>query len=929
MNFIKFFRAASCKSLLGILILLTLFSNPAYSLDSEDSQIFIAGFNSYQKRDYQSAVDKMSALLKKYPDTPLRDMAIFWLARANYKAGHQQEAARYMAQFVKEYPDSPLKATVEDELVALAAKYAKGESVAEEKPSAEKLAREKAEAERKASAKKAEELRIAAEKAAAEKAAAEKAAAEKAAAEKAAAEKAAAEKAAAEKAAAEKAAAEKAAAEKAAAEKAAAEKLVREKAEAERNAAAKKAEELRIAAEKAATEKARQEKAAAEKAAAEKAAAEKAAAEKAAAEKAAAEKAAVEKAAAEKAAAEKAAAEKAAAEKAAAEKAAAEKAAAEKLAREKAEAEKKAAAKKAEEMRIAAEKAAAEKRAEEKIAAAKVEATSRKQRGGTKKKGKSGKSASLREKAIAEYKTVIDRFPGTAAAASASAKLKQLGVVYPAVGGAGEPVAAGENARILTLEVGQFADFDFNVAVPAQPLEAGKRYTIPFEVANQGNGPDRFYLESGFPADFNLQFAAAAKPETPINVTPQLAAGERFKAVMAITVPRGVIDGQKASYPIKLASQFSRDVSQSREVSLYFSAPLLRAVIKAEKSHLLPGEKVSYRLDLLNIGTSSARGVTLRLNYPPQYEPVDFIPAGFKQEMKAALVLDGLQLNSGESKTFTVTFQLKDEALAQQELFLRADVINNELEKKDSFLSPAAIVQGVSGVAVRTSADKLVVVPGQTVMVPIIVTNTGNQREDFAIRPVIPASSSYSFYQDLNRDGKRQENEPMINHVGPLGPKEEAYVVLEIKTPVTEADGASVPLAVTFEPEGDKARSAALNVRLVYSRPVLDLVMIGKGGRLKPGEVSSFELSCTNRGSNMAKQVDVQSFLPGQLALVSADPAFTRGSDGVYTWRFEELGSGEKRSIKVNYKVKSGTAVGTNMQVKNILKYQDPLGNNY
>jgi len=972
----------------------------------------------------------MSALLKKYPDTPLRDMAIFWLARANYKAGHRQEAARYMAQFFKEYPDSPLKSTVEDELVTLAAKYAKGEpipaeekfavekAVAEkaaaeklamekaeaekiaaakkagelriaaekaaaekalqaklaaekaaaekavaEKAAAEKLAQEKAEAERKAAAKKAEEMRIAAEKAAAEKALQAKLAAEKAAVEKAAAEKAAAEKLAQEKAEAEKKAAaqkaeevriaaekaaaemalqaklaEKAAAEKAAAEKAAAEKLAQEKAEAEKKAAAKKAEEMRIAAEKAAAEKALQAKLAAEKAAVEKAAAERAAAEKLAQEKAEAErKAAVKKAeemliAAEKAAAEKALQAKLAAEKAAVEKAAAEKAAAEKLAQEKAEAEKKAAAMKAEEMRIAAEKASAEKRAVEKTAAAKADSAPDKRKAGPKKKektGKSAKAATLREKAIAEYRSVIDRFPGTAAAASASAKLRQLGVLHPAVSGAGVAIAAGENAKILTLEVGQFADFDFTIAPPAQSLEAGKRFAIPFEMVNLGNGPDSFYLESGFPVEYNLQFAAAVKPEMPINLTPQLAAGEKFKAVMAITVPRSVIDGQKASYPIKLGSQFSRDVSQSREVSLFFSAPLLRAVIKAEKSQLLPGEKVSYRLDLLNIGTSSARGVTLRLNYPPQYEPVNFIPAGFKQEMKAALVLDGLQLNSGESKEFTVTFQLKDEALAQQELFLRADVINNELEKKDSFLSPATFVQGVSGIAVRTTAEKLVVVPGQTVMIPIIVTNTGNQREDFAIKPVIPANASYSFYQDLNRDGKKQENEPMINHVGPLGPKEEAYVVLEVKTPLAEADGTNVPLAVAFEPEGDKARSTALNVRLVYSRPVLDLVMIGKGGKLKPGEVSSFELNCTNRGSNIAKLVDVQSFLPDQLTLVSADPAFTRGSDGVYTWRFDELGAGEKRNIKVNYKVKSGTAVGTNMQVKNILKYQDPLGNSY
>jgi uncharacterized membrane protein len=813
-NFIKFFRAAAVKTLLAMVVILTLLPNPAYPLDSEDSQIFIAGFNSYQKRDFQSAIEKMSTLLKKYPDTPLRDMAIFWLARASFMAGSRQEAAKYMAQFFKEYPDSPLKATVEDELASLAAKYAAGEPLpGGEKGVTEKLARQKAEEEKAAAVRKTEELRLEAERAAAEKAAAEKAAAEKA------------------------------------AVKAVAEKLARD-AEAEQ-AAARKADVLRPAAAKAVAETAQ--------------------------EKSAAEKAAPLKVAGEESQPERA--------------------------------------------------AIGGKALTTNVAAAPV-----KEKATAKRKGKTTKTAragSLREKALAEYKAVIDRYPGTAAAATASAKLKQLGVVYPAPLGVSAASSPAESASILSLEVGQHVDFDFTVVPPAQPLEAGKRVTIPLEVVNLGNGPDSFYLESGFPADYNLQFAAAARPELPLNVTPQLAAGEKFRAVAAITVPRSVIDGQKAGYPIKVGSRFASDVSQSKELRLQLSAPLLRAVIKVDKSRLLPEEKVSYRLDLLNIGTSAARGITLRLDYPPQYEPVNFTAAGFRQEMKGALVLDGVQLNSGESREFTATFQLKDEALAQQELLLRADVINTELEKRDSFLSPAAFVQSVSGVTVRTSSDKLVVIPGQTVAIPLIVSNSGNLREEFVIKPVIPGNAVYSFYQDLNRDGKKQENEPVITHVGPLAPREEAYVVLEVKTPLNENDGSGVTLALGFEPAGDKGKSASLKLQLVYSRPVVELIMTGKGGKLKPGEVSSFELDCVNRGSNMAKLVDVQSVLPGQLQLVSADPAFNRESDGVYLWRFEGLGAGEKRSIKITYKVKSGTAVGTSMQVKNILKYQDLLGNGY
>lgn len=756
----KIFRASFSKIPVVLLLIALLLPAPAFSLDSDDSQIFITGFNAYQKRDYKTAIDNMSGLLKKYPDTPLKDMAIFWLARAHYKVGNNAEAGKYMAQFLHDYPESPLKATVEDELLQLADKYQKGQPI---------------------------------------------------------------------------------------------------------TAAPKTAAQPEI--DKSA------EKAAAEKAAAEKAAAAKVAAERVAAEKAASEKAVTAKAAADKAAAEKAAAEKAAAEKAI----------------QKAEVKKSAKAK----------KPVAEK----------------------------GKSAALRKKAIAAYKDVIDRYPGTPAASNASAKLLQMGIEYPAGKRTATSAVAGEVTQVFEIEVAQFADVDVELGPAAESLEAGKPFAIPMVIVNRGNGSDSFSLESGFPPEYGFRFAAASTPDVAITKTPALAVGEKFRLVGVGTIPRANIDGQKNSYPVKVTSSFAREASQTREIALVTSAPLLRGVVKTDKTRLLPGEKVSYRISLLNIGSAPARGVTFRLNYPPQYEPVG-VPSGAKQEA-GALVMDGMRLKSGESQDVNVTFRLKDEALADQELLVRADILNGDLDKKESFVSATSVVQKVSGVTARTGAGKLAVIPGQTVSVPVVVTNTGNVREVFSIKATVPANASYNFYEDVNRDGKRQANEPIINHVGPLSPKEEAYVIFEIETPASAADGGAASASVRFDSENAPDRSAAVHLQLAYSRPVLELSLAARGGKLKPGEVSSLELNCVNRGSNLAKQVTLQSVLPAQLELVAADPSFSRFDNGVYVWRFDELGAGEKRNIKVTYRVKPGIAVGTSVQMKNSLSYQDLLGNRY
>lgn len=767
----KIFRASFLKILTVLLLVALLVPAPAFSLDSEDSQIFISGFNSYQKKEYPAAVESMSTLLKKYPDTPLKDMAVFWLARANYKVGNNQEAGKYMAQFLRDYPESPLKATVEDELIQLAERYEKGEAI----PAAPKTAAQPAPA---------------------------------------------------------------------------------------------------VAAA---------ERAAAEKAAAERAAAVKASAEKAAAEKAASDKAALDAAAERAAAAQSIAADKAAADKAATEKAAADKADAAREAKGK--------------------KASAAKQGKEK-----------------------GKSSALRKKAIAGYKDVIDRYPGTPAAANATAKLLQMGIEYPVVKKGGAAAPQGEVTQVFNIEVAQYADLDVRLGSAGETQEAGKRFVIPMDIVNSGNGSDSFLFESGFPPEYDFHFAAADTPDVAIKSTPTLDVGEKFRGMAVGTIPRGNIDGQKNSYPVKVVSAFAREVSQTKEIALRTSAPLLRAVVKSEKTKLLPGEKVSYRVSLLNIGSAAARDVTLRVSYPPQYEPSG-TPAGFKKE-NGALVLDGLRLKSGESQDHNLTFRLKDEALADQELIVRADIVNGALGKKESFVSATSFVQRVSGVTARTGAGRLVAIPGQTVSVPLVVTNTGNVREVFAIKASVPANATYTFFDDVNRDGKRQGSEPIINHVGPLSPREEAYVIMEMETSASALDGAVAAASVRFEPEAAD-RAAAVNLQLTYSRPIVELTLAARGGKLKPGEVSSLDLNCVNRGSSLAKQVVLQSALPAQLELVAAEPAFSRYDNGVYLWRLDELGAGERRSIKVTYRVKPGVAVGTSVQMKNSLNYQDLLGNRY
>jgi hypothetical protein len=213
--------------------------------------------------------------------------------------------------------------------------------------------------------------------------------------------------------------------------------------------------------------------------------------------------------------------------------------------------------------------------------------------------------------------------------------------------------------------------------------------------------------------------------------------------------------------------------------------------------------------------------------------------------------------------------------------------------------------------------------------VPFVVTNTGNIREKFRIASIVKGAQEAQIFLDLNRDGVRQAIEPAITEIGPLEPKEEAGIIMEITTPRNASDGTEGNVQIAFNPEGDPARTSSASASLVYSRPVLQMAMAARDGRLRPGEVASFDLNIINRGSNIARVVELQSAWPEQLELVAAEPSNSSATGGNILWKFNEVGAGEKRTIKVSFRVRQGTGVGTNIQVKNVLKYEDQLGNRY
>lgn len=690
-----------------VLILVVLFAVPltTRAAESDEYALFIGGFSAFQGQDYRGAATKMSQFLKDYPSTPLRDMALFWLARAEYRLGDREQAANHMAQFLKENPDTPLRSAIEPDLLALAGSSHPVASAAVPVPVAQAP-----------------------------------------------------------------------------------------------GAAAPAVKQVRS---------------------------------------------------------------------------------------------------------DMPERALADSPVPQSAGKAQPD---------------------MKARAVAEYRTVMEKFPGSPAAVTAARRLKEVTGSAPQV--VGSVPTSGASTQVVTLEVGQYAAAEFAVSVSGEGADAGAVRSIPFQVVNRGNGPDSFVFEAGFPPEFAVRFAGLSEPAGSLTETPVLAPGEQFSGSVLVSVPPTVIDGQRGVYPLRLISKLDRDVSVSREIPLAFSAPLLRMVAKPDKATVLPGEAVSYHLALLNLGSATARNVSYSVAFPPQYEPIEPLPRGFRRTGSASLASDELSIVSGGRHEQTIVFRLKEEALAGQELFCRLDLRNHTLNIAETFLSPVALVGQVSGVAVRSSSEQRSVLPGERVVIPISIINTGNVRERFLVKTTGPAALRHVLYRTTGSGGG-QTDEPIAGNVGVLSPREEASLKLELVAPSRESGLSDSSIQVVFEPERGGVAPAAVNVRLNVVRPVVTLEMQASRARLKPGEIAHLVINVVNSGSSMAKDVTVLCGMPEHLDLVAADPVSTLVQEGSRSWKISQLGPGERRSIVLTYRIQPTVAAGTNLLIENKVTYRDQLGSTY
>ncbi|QOX78157.1 outer membrane protein assembly factor BamD [Trichlorobacter lovleyi] len=177
----SFSHCQPLRFLVCLFLLFCLLAPAPLKAEIDDSSLFMEAFTAFQGKDYLHSIDKLHQMDQLFPDSPLRDVSLLMLARAQYRSGDNDSAAQTLLKFNKEFGSGPLADSIEADLSALSKRRQAGEKLPPNKQlraAAQKVRNEQLALER-AAALKAEQARLAQERAERERIAREKAEADR------------------------------------------------------------------------------------------------------------------------------------------------------------------------------------------------------------------------------------------------------------------------------------------------------------------------------------------------------------------------------------------------------------------------------------------------------------------------------------------------------------------------------------------------------------------------------------------------------------------------------------------------------------------------------------------------------------------------------------------------------------------------------
>lgn len=218
--------------------------------------------------------------------------------------------------------------------------------------------------------------------------------------------------------------------------------------------------------------------------------------------------------------------------------------------------------------------------------------------------------------------------------------------------------------------------------------------------------------------------------------------------------------------------------------------------------------------------------------------------------------------------------------------------------------------------------------PGQSVQLPLTVTNTGNKEDQFRLETDLPAEYQPSF--SLAQSGSGTELPIFVTPQLTRGSSIE--VMLNLRVPETASDGQQLKFFVRAASQADyqilKVADGSINVVAASLSAATNV----SDSSIMPGETFTQTITVKNAGSSPAKQTRADFVFNPNFELVSANPSpinYDRPSRTA-VWSLGDLSSRGSRDISVTLRAVPDALASTNPLGRGAVRTQSlSLGSNF
>ncbi len=440
------------------------------------------------------------------------------------------------------------------------------------------------------------------------------------------------------------------------------------------------------------------------------------------------------------------------------------------------------------------------------------------------------------------------------------------------------------------------------------PVLAGDTLVYTLDYKNVGtDDATGVILEDQLPADVSFVSASGGGTLSGSVVSWDLGSispgGTPGSVFVTVKVNSPLANGKVLQNLASIASNEHAQASSSFDVKVD-SAPVLELNKTASKTHVDPGDTITYTIDYKNTGNDQATSVKLEDHLPSDVTFISASPGGTVSGNVVSWDL-GSMPGGGTSGSVFVTVKVNSPLADGKILHNPASIVSATTQPVLSLVDVTVYSQPVLEL-IKTAA-KSHVNPGDILLYTLEYKNTGtDQATGVTLEDHLPGNVTF-----VSATGGGTVSGGIVSwNIGTMqagaAPGSVTFTV-RINDPLP--NGTLLHNTASMDSNKTVPITSQADV-IVDSAAVLKLTKTASKDPVLPGDTLVYTFDYKNSGTDQATSVKLEDHLPGDLTFVSASGGGTE-SGGIVTWNLSPISVGQTGSKTVTVTVNSSAANGT------------------